>query len=94
MEFFGGGYGLERFLTRCFYLSLGSVLVYWCAAVFFIKEEGWHFSFLVCGVLPPIAAYLAVRGKREIRAGMAATAGVLALVTLPLTFALASLEGS
>ncbi|WP_229877324.1 hypothetical protein [Streptomyces bluensis] len=62
--------------------------------VFFIKEEGWHFSFLVCCVLPLIAAYLGVRGKREIRAGLAATGLALALATLPVAFALASLESS
>ncbi|MGW5247193.1 hypothetical protein ACWEQN_25730 [Streptomyces sp. NPDC004129] len=62
--------------------------------VFLVKEEGWHFSFLVYVVLPPVAAYLAVRGRREIHAGMAASAAVLALVTLPLTFVLASLESS
>ncbi|MGV9248609.1 hypothetical protein [Streptomyces sp. NPDC003710] len=94
MEFFGGGHGLERFLTRCLYLSLGSVPVCWCAMVFLIKEEGWHFSFLLCGLLPPVAAHLGFRGKREIRTGMAATAAALALATLPLTFVLASLEMS
>ncbi|MFI9647851.1 hypothetical protein ACIHAA_16335 [Streptomyces sp. NPDC052040] len=94
MEFFGDGYGLERFLTRCSYLSLGSVLVCWCAMVFLVREEGWHFSFLVCAALPPISAYLGVRGRREIRVGMAATAAVLALSAFPLTLALASLESS
>ncbi|GAA3074857.1 hypothetical protein [Streptomyces glomeratus] len=94
MEFFGGGYGLERFLTRCLYPSLGSVPVCWCAMVFFIKEEGWHFSFLLCGFLPPVAAYLGFRGKREIRTGTAAAAAALALATLPLTFVPASLEMS
>ena len=58
------------------------------------RRRGWHFSFLVCCVLPPIAAYLGVRGKREIRTGMSATALGIAIVTLPLMFALASLESS
>ncbi|MGW1259149.1 hypothetical protein ACWD5Q_29200 [Streptomyces sp. NPDC002513] len=94
MDFFDRADGLERFLTRCAYLSLGSVPVCWCAMVFFVKEEGWHFSFLVCGVLPPVAAYLGVRGRREIRAGMSAAALALAGIALPLMFALASLESA
>ncbi|MGF0169771.1 hypothetical protein ACQF36_04345 [Streptomyces sp. Marseille-Q5077] len=62
--------------------------------VFFITEEGWHYSLLLCCVLPLIAAYLGVRGKREIRAGMAASGLALAVATLPLSFVLASLEGA
>ncbi|MGP4002229.1 hypothetical protein [Streptomyces sp. 8N706] len=62
--------------------------------LFFTTEEGWHFSFLLGCVLPPIAAYLGVRGKREIRTGMSATALALAFATLPLVLALASLESS
>ncbi|MGW1612372.1 hypothetical protein ACWCQZ_23690 [Streptomyces sp. NPDC002285] len=64
------------------------------AMVFFITEEGWHFSLLLCCVLPFIAAYLGVRGKREIRAGLAASGLALAVATLPLSFVLASLEGA
>lgn len=94
MGFLGGLDDLELFLSRCRVLSVGSVPVCLGAMVFFIKEEGWHFSFLVCCVLPLIAAYLGVRGKREIRAGLAATGLALALATLPVAFALASLEGS
>ncbi|MFC5639229.1 hypothetical protein [Streptomyces bullii] len=94
MSFFGGGSGLELFLSRCRIMSVGSVPVCLAAMVFFIKEEGWHFSLLLCGVLPLVAAYLAIRGNREIRAGMAASGLALAVATLPLTFVLASLEGS
>jgi hypothetical protein len=94
MGFFGGVDGLELFLTRCLYMTVASVPVWWGLTFFFIKEEGWYFSFLLCFVLPPIAAYLGVRGKREIRAGLAATGLALAAATLPLTFVLASLEGA
>lgn len=59
---------------------------------FFFAEEGRHSSFLVGCVLPPIAAYLGVKGKREIRTGLSATALGLAIVTLPLMFMLATLE--
>ncbi|MEU0744201.1 hypothetical protein [Streptomyces sp. NPDC006134] len=62
--------------------------------VFFTVEEGWHFSFLITYVLSPIAAYLGIRGKREIRAGMAAAALGLAGAVLPLTLALASMEST
>jgi predicted MFS family arabinose efflux permease len=61
--------------------------------VFLIGEVGWHFSFLLCAVLPPIAAYLGIRGKREIHTGLSATAFGLAFLSLPLMVALASLEG-
>ncbi len=94
MGFLGGGDDLELFLSRCRIMSVGSVPVCLGAMVFFVEEEGWHFGFLVCCVLPLIAAYLGVRGKREIRTGMAATGLVLAVATLPLAFALASIEGS
>jgi hypothetical protein len=94
MGFFGGADAVDLFLTRCRNLSVGSVPAWWGAMVFFIAEEGWHFSFLVGFVLPLIAAYLGVRGKREIRTGMSASALALAFATLPLVFALAALEGS
>ncbi|WP_234439889.1 hypothetical protein [Streptomyces bicolor] len=74
-------------------MSVASVPACWALMAFLIKEEGWHFSFLVCCLLPLIAAYLGSRGKREIRMGMAVTGLVLAVATLPLTLALASLEG-
>lgn len=94
MGFLGGVDDLELFLSRCRIMSVGSVPVCLGAMVFFINEEGWRFSFLLCCLLPLIAAYLGVQGKREIRAGLAATGLALAFATLPLTFALASLEGS
>ncbi|MFJ7078873.1 hypothetical protein [Streptomyces sp. NPDC098781] len=94
MSFFGGADGLELFLSRSRMLSVSSVPVCLAAMVFFITEEGWHYSLLLCAVLPLIAAYLGVRGKQEIRAGMAASALALAVGTLPLTFVLASLEGA
>ncbi|MCT9079499.1 hypothetical protein [Streptomyces fulvoviolaceus] len=94
MGFFGGVDGLELFLTRCLYMTVGSVPAWWGVTLFLMKEEGWHFSFLLCFVLPPIAAYLGVRGKREIRAGLAGAGLALAVATLPLMFVLASLEGA
>jgi hypothetical protein len=94
MDFFGRVDDLERFLTRSCYLSVGSVPACWGLMVFLIAEEGWHFSFLVGCLLPLIAAYLGVRGKREIRTGMSATAFALAFVSLPLMVALAALESS
>ncbi|MBT2421264.1 hypothetical protein J7F01_33870 [Streptomyces sp. ISL-22] len=94
MSIFGGADDLELFLSRCRVMSVGSVPVYLAVMVFFIKEEGWHFSLLLCGVLPLIAACLGVRGNREIRPGMSAAGLALACATLPLTFVLASLEGS
>ncbi|QOV35156.1 hypothetical protein IM697_34555 [Streptomyces ferrugineus] len=94
MSFFGGVNDLELFLSRCRIMSVGSVPVCLAAMVFFIKEEGWYFSLLLCCVLPVIAAYLAIRGKSEIRAGMAASGLALAVATLPLAFVLASLEGA
>jgi hypothetical protein len=94
MSFFGGAGDLELFLSRSQVLSVSSVPVCLGAMVFFITEEGWHFSLLLCCILPLIAAYLGVRGKREIRAGLAAAGLALAVATLPLSFVLASLEGA
>ncbi|MFE9441505.1 hypothetical protein ACFYO2_21400 [Streptomyces sp. NPDC006602] len=94
MSFFSGVSGLDLFLSRARVMTVGSVPACLALMVFFIKEEGWHYSFLLCCVLPLIAAYLGVRGAREIRAGLAATGLALAAATLPLTFVLASLEGA
>ncbi|MFI6376043.1 hypothetical protein [Streptomyces sp. NPDC050546] len=94
MSVFGGVDDLELFLSRCRVMTVGSVPVCLAATVFFITEEGWHFGMLLSCVLPPIAAFLGVRGKREIRPGMAAAGLALALATLPLTFVVASLGGS
>jgi hypothetical protein len=94
MAFLGGGDSLELFLSRCQAMSLASVPACLGVMVFLVKEEGWHYSFLVLCLLPLIAAYLGVRGKREIRTGVAAAGLVLAVVTLPLAFVLASLEGA
>ena len=93
MGFSGEVNVLELFLSRCRIMTVSSVPVCLSAMVFFIKEEGWHFSLLLCCVLPLIAAYLGVRGKREIRTGLAATGLALAVATLPLTCVLASIEG-
>ncbi|MER7959502.1 hypothetical protein [Streptomyces sp. NPDC096030] len=94
MSFFGGVDDLELFLTRSRMMTVMSVPVCVGVMVFFLSEEGWHFSLLLCCVLPLIAAYLGVRGKREIRGGLAAAGLALAVVTLPLTLVLARLEGA
>ncbi|MFE6625054.1 hypothetical protein ACFZBP_40850 [Streptomyces sp. NPDC008086] len=94
MSFFGGTDDLERFLTRSCYLSVASAPASWGLMIFLIGDGGWRFSFLLSAVLPLIAAYLGVRGKREIRTAMSATAFGLALVSLPLMLGLAHLEGS
>ncbi|MCI3277906.1 hypothetical protein [Streptomyces cylindrosporus] len=94
MSFPGGSGTLDLFLSRSRVATVASVPVCLAAMVFFIMEEGWHFSLLLCCVLPPIAAYLGIRGMREIRAGLAATGLALAVATLPLAFVLASIEAS
>lgn len=94
MSFFGGVDDLERFLTRACYLSIASVPACWGLIVFLIADGGWRFSFLLGAVLPLIAAYLGIRGKQEIRTGMAATAFGLAFASMPLTLALGYLEGA
>lgn len=93
MSFLGGVDDLERFLTRSCYLSIASVPACWGLMIFLISDVGWHFSFLLGGVLPLIAAYLGIRAKREILTGMSAAAFGLALVSLPLMLGLAYLEG-
>ncbi|MFE5615778.1 hypothetical protein ACFQ69_08295 [Streptomyces sp. NPDC056470] len=94
MSFFGGVDDLELFLTRSRMMTVMSVPVCVGVMLFFLSEEGWHFSLLLCCVLPSIAAYLGVRGKREIRGGLAAAGLALAVATLPLTLVLARLEGA
>ncbi|MFG2332724.1 hypothetical protein ACGFMM_24260 [Streptomyces sp. NPDC048604] len=84
----------ELFLSRCRALTVASVPACLGVMVFFFKEEGWHFSLLLGCVLPPIAAYLGIRGKRDIRGGLAAAGLALAVVALPLTLVLARFEGA
>jgi hypothetical protein len=94
MRFFGGVDALELFLSRCHVLTVASVPACLGVMAFLTKEEGWHFSLLLRFLLPLVAAHLGIRGRREIRAGMAAAGLALAAATLPLTFVLASLEGA
>ncbi|MGX1566165.1 hypothetical protein [Streptomyces sp. NPDC055506] len=94
MSVFGGVDDLELFLSRCRAMTVGFVPACFAVTVFFIAEEGWHFGLLLSCVLPPIAACLGIRGKREIRPWMAAAGLALALAALPLTFVVASLESS
>ncbi|MEU0375197.1 hypothetical protein ABZ070_34550 [Streptomyces sp. NPDC006283] len=94
MSFFSGVEDLELFLSRSRVMTVVSVPVCVGAMVFFLREEGWRFSMLLCCVLPLIAAYLGIRGKREIRIGLAAAGLALAVVTLPLALVLSRLEGA
>ncbi|AWE52760.1 MULTISPECIES: hypothetical protein [Streptomyces] len=94
MSFFNGAGDLDLFLGRARIMSISLVPVCLALMIFFISEEGWRFSLLLCCILPPIGAYLAFRGHREIRAGLAAIGLVLAVGTLPLAFGLALLEGA
>lgn len=84
---------LELFLTRVRDLTVGWTPGCLLFAWFLTKEEGWHMSFLALCVLPPVAAYLGIRAKREIRAGLAWGAGALALAPLPLIAAIELLQG-
>ncbi|MFD7297885.1 hypothetical protein ACFV9W_31765 [Streptomyces sp. NPDC059897] len=93
MSFPGGGEGLDRRLSQGRILTIGAVPVYWVLVVFFAKEEGRHFGFLIAVLLPPVAAYVGVRGYREVRPGLTAVAVALAAVTLPLMLGLAMLTG-
>ncbi|MFE7894222.1 hypothetical protein [Streptomyces sp. NPDC057412] len=94
MSFFNGTGGLDLFLGRARIMSISLVPVCVVLMIFFIREEGWHFSLLLCCILPPIGAYLAFRGHREIRPGLAVIGLVLAVGALPLSLGLAVLEGA
>jgi hypothetical protein len=94
VSFFSGVEDLELFLTRSRAMTVASVPAGVAVMVFFLSEEGWRFSLLLCCVLPSIAAYLGIRGKREIRGGLAAAGLALAGVTLPLALVLSLLEGA
>lgn len=84
MSFPYSGDSLEQFLSRARMLSAVAVPAYLALLFFFTKEEGWHWSFLVFCVLPPVAAVAGFLGKRDIRPGLAVTALVLAIAPLPL----------
>ncbi|MFE2629499.1 hypothetical protein ACFXDP_16385 [Streptomyces sp. NPDC059374] len=94
MSFFNGTGGLDLFLGRARIMSACLVPVSLALMFFFIREEGWRFSLLLCCILPPIGAYLAFRGHREVRPGLAAIGLVLAVGALPLALGLAVLEGA
>lgn len=82
----------ETFLSRSRILSLGSIVVGWALMLFFLVEEGWHYALLLLVVLPPIGAYLAVQGHREIHMGKAVAGSLLAFGSIPLSLWLAILE--
>ncbi|MFE0252980.1 hypothetical protein [Streptomyces sp. NPDC059010] len=84
MSFPSSGENLEMFLSRARMMSAAALPAYLALMFFFTKEEGWHWSFLVFCVLPPVAAVLGFLGKRDIRPGLAVAALVLALAPLPL----------
>ncbi|MBT2505933.1 hypothetical protein J7I98_08505 [Streptomyces sp. ISL-98] len=80
--------GLDLFLTRVRNWVVGWAPACLVLVWFLTKEEGWHMSFLALCVLPPVAAYLGIRAKREILAGLAWTAGAVAVAPLPLIAAI------
>ncbi|GAA1365364.1 hypothetical protein [Streptomyces beijiangensis] len=84
MSFPLSGESLEMFLSRARMLSVGAVPVYLALLFFVTKEEGWHWSYLVLALLPPVAAVLGVQGKRDILPGRAVWAMVLSIAPLPL----------
>ncbi|MFB6933444.1 hypothetical protein [Streptomyces chartreusis] len=84
MSFPASGENLELFLSRARMMSAGAVPAYLALLLFLTNEEGWHWSFLVFCVLPPVAAVAGFQGKRDIRPGLAVTALVLAIAPLPL----------
>ncbi|MGX1884885.1 hypothetical protein [Streptomyces sp. NPDC055287] len=61
--------GLDLFLTRVRNLVVGWAPACLALVWFLTKEEGWHLSFLALCVVPPVAAYLGIQAKREIRTG-------------------------
>lgn len=85
---FGNIDDLELFLTRARNWVVGWVPACLALVWFLTMEEGWHLSFLALCVLPPVPAYLSIRAKREIRAGLAWAAGALAVAPLPLIAAI------
>ncbi|MEU9860738.1 hypothetical protein AB0D99_07680 [Streptomyces sp. NPDC047971] len=94
MSFFNGVEDLELFLSRSRAFTVASVPACVAVMIFFLSEEGWRFSLLLCCILPVIAAYLGIRGKREIRGGLAAAGLALAVATVPLALFLSLLEGA
>lgn len=95
MAFLQSGSGTyETFLTRCRDLSVASVAAGWALVIFAISEDGWRYALLLLVVLPPIAAYLAIRGKREIHTGKAVAGFLIALASIPLGLWLATLESA
>lgn len=78
------GDSLEQFLSRARMMSAAAVPVYLALLLFLTNEEGWHWSFLVFCILPPVGAVAGFLGKRDIRPGLAVTALVMAIAPLPL----------
>lgn len=83
MSFPYSGENLEQFLSRTRMFSAMVVPVYLILLFSLAADEGWRWSYLALGVLPPIAAVLGYLGKRDIRPGLAVAALVMSLVPLP-----------
>ncbi|WP_093799092.1 hypothetical protein [Streptomyces sp. Wb2n-11] len=79
---------LETFLSKVRLGAFVTVPAYLALLFFLAGEEGWHWSFLVLCVLPPLTAFLGFRAKRDIRPGLATAALVLAVAPLPLVAAI------
>ncbi|GGW96168.1 hypothetical protein [Streptomyces chryseus] len=75
---------LETFLSKVRFGTLMTVPAYLALLFFFTREEGWHWSFLVFCVLPPLTAFLGFQAKRDIRPGLGMAALALAVAPLPL----------
>ncbi|MFD5426612.1 hypothetical protein [Streptomyces sp. NPDC127084] len=84
MSFFGEGETLERWLSRSRALTVTSALCYVPAMGVLAVKEGRYWVFLLGLVLLSIAAYLGVRGYREIRPGMAFIGFLLCSFAMPL----------
>lgn len=82
---------LDRFLTRCRDVSVASVPLYLALAAYAVGEDGWHAGYLVCAVLPLLAAYLGIRGSREKRVGTVFAGMVLGGTSLALVIGMAAL---
>ncbi|MGW7050603.1 hypothetical protein [Streptomyces sp. NPDC054887] len=75
---------LDTFLSKVRLGALVTVPAYLALLFFLTSEEGWHWSFLVFCVLPPLTAFLGFRAKRDIRPGLGMAALALAVAPVPL----------
>lgn len=79
---------LDTFLSKVRFGALMTVPAYLALLFFLTSEEGWHWSFLVLCVLPPLTAVLGLLAKRDIRPGLGTAVLALAVAPLPLVGAI------